>query len=66
MTTSITAPIEPDTATFIVEVADDENEEHDGVRYVQLQDGALWLMGAGRSIIRLYAPGKWLSLEPKK
>jgi hypothetical protein len=66
MMDKITQPIEPDTATFIVEIADDENEEHDGVRYVQLQDGALWLMGAGRSIIRLYAPGKWRSLEPKK
>jgi hypothetical protein len=62
----ITSPIEPDTATFIVEVADGEDEEHSGIRYVQLQDGALWLMGAGRSIIRLYAPGKWLSVEPVK
>jgi hypothetical protein len=64
MSTEITQPIEPNTATFIVEVADGDNEEHDGVRYVQLQDGALWLMGNGRSIIRLYAPGKWLSVEP--
>jgi hypothetical protein len=66
MSTEITVPIEPDTATFIVEIADDENEEHAGVRYVQLQDGALWIMGQNRSIIRLYAPGKWLSVEPAK
>jgi hypothetical protein len=66
MSTEITVPIEPDTATFIVEVDGGEDEEHAGVRYVQLQDGALWLMGQNRSIIRLYAPGVWRSVEPAK
>jgi hypothetical protein len=66
MTDKITSPVEPDTATFIVEVAGGEDEEHAGVRYVQLQDGALWLMGERRSIIRLFAAGTWRSLEPVK
>jgi hypothetical protein len=52
----------PETGSFIVVDSDGDLHDYHDVHSIQLQDGALWLMGENRSILHLYAPGAWLEL----